>query len=139
MDDNAIAQYILDTFSNVQTSENFGYRFFFYGDDHRLPFATMAASDNDYDRVSNLDRPGVFRLNIGIAKQTFQSLFGPEEISSDDYDYTELDRFLPHPDYARQFFVCILNPGDKNLPVALDMLREAHGIAEKRYNLRSGA
>lgn len=135
MDESAIAQYLLDTFPNVQTSENFGYRFFFYGDDHRLPFATIGSSDNDYDRVSNLDRPGVFRLNIGVSKQTFQALFGPEEVS---HDLTELDRFMPHPDYARQFYLCILNPSEANLPKVLDMLQEAHAIAEKRYKLRSG-
>ncbi len=70
-----IAQYIFDTFPGVETAENLGYTFFFYGADHNLPFATLATADNDYDRVSNLNRPGVFRLNIGVGKQTFQSLF----------------------------------------------------------------
>jgi len=133
MDESAIAQYILESLPNVQTSENFGYQFFFFGDDHRLPFATIASSDNDYDRVSNLDRPGVFRLNIGISKQSFQALFDP----STEYDYTELDRFMPHPDYARQFFVRILSPGEENLATVREMLAEAHGIAERRYKLRS--
>jgi len=133
MDESAIAQYILNGLPNVQTSENFGYQFFFFGDDHRMPFATIASSDNDYDRVSDLDRPGVFRLNIGISKESFQALFAP----SAEYDYTELDRFMPHPDYARQFFVCILSPSEANLATVHEMLVEAHGIAERRYKLRS--
>ena len=54
---------------NVQREVNFGYTFFFVGDDHRLPFVTIAGSDNDYDRVSNLNREGVFRINIGISNR----------------------------------------------------------------------
>lgn len=74
MDENSITQYITDTFANVETADNFGYTFFFYGADHMLPFATLAVADYDYDRFSNLDRPGVFRLNIGVSKQTFAEL-----------------------------------------------------------------
>jgi len=81
MDELAIERYLLNTFADVQVAENYGYKFFFYGEDHRLPFATMASSDNEYDRVSNLDRPGVFRLNIGVKKETFHALFGAAEIS----------------------------------------------------------
>lgn len=49
---------------NVQREENIGYSFFLVGDDHRLPFVTIANSDYDYDNVSNLNRDGVFRINI---------------------------------------------------------------------------
>jgi hypothetical protein len=81
-------------------AENFGCTFFFYGSDHKLPFATLASSDNDYDRVSNLSRPGVFRLNIGVSKQRFQSLFGLKTLDPRRYDFTRLDTIMPHPDYA---------------------------------------
>ena len=79
---------------NVQREENFGYVFFFVGDDHRLPFVTIANSDNDYDNVSNLGREGVFRINIGISKDTFQNLIvkSNEEL----IDYSVLNTFLPH-------------------------------------------
>lgn len=72
-----LAQYILGTFPGVETTTNFGYTFFFYDSDRMLPFATIASSGNEYERGSNLDRPGVFRLNIGVSRQTFRSLFGP--------------------------------------------------------------
>ena len=78
MDEASISKYIRETLADVETAENFGYTFFFYSCDHKLPFATLASSDNDYDRASSLDRPGVFRLNLGVSKQTFQSLFRPE-------------------------------------------------------------
>lgn len=47
----------MDRFAGIETAVNFGYTFFFYRSDHKLPFAPIAASDNKYDRVSNLDSP----------------------------------------------------------------------------------
>lgn len=55
---------------NVQRPENFGYWFFLAGDDHRLPFVTIANSGQEFDNVSNLGREGVFRINIGVGKDT---------------------------------------------------------------------
>ena len=80
MNESSVVDYITKTFPGVETTTSFGYTFFFYRSDRKLPFATLAASDNDFDRISNLDRPGVFRLNIGISKQTFQSLFGTTKV-----------------------------------------------------------
>lgn len=114
---------------NVQQSENYGYRFFFVGDDHRLPFVTIADSDNDYDSVSNLNRDGVFRINIGISRATFQSLLGD---TGENVDYSVLNTFLPHPDYAKQHFVCILNPSQANVDTTKQLIVEAHGIAAAR-------
>ena len=64
MDETAVAEYITGTFAGVETASTGGYAFFFYGPDRMLPFATLATADNEFDRASNLDRPGVFRLNI---------------------------------------------------------------------------
>ena len=112
---------------NVQREENFGYSFFFVGDDHRLSFVTIANSDNDYDNVSNLNREGVFRINIGVSKETFKNLIG--EPSSEPVDYSVLNVFLPHPEYARQHFICILNPSGENVETTKKLIVEAHSIA----------
>src|SRR5215216_1281255 len=128
MDESSITHYITSTFTNVETTTNFGYTFFFYGDDHMLPFVTLAVADNDYDRVSNLDRPGVFRLNIGVSKQTFQSLFGTDKIDSSSYDSTVLDVIMPHPHYAQQNFVCVLSPSEATFERIREMLAEAYDI-----------
>lgn len=114
----------------VQREENFGYAFFFVGDDHRLPFVTFADPDNDYDSVSNLNREGLFRANISVSKETFQKLVG--EPTSEPVDYTRLDTFLPHPHYARQHFVCILNPSGTNIETTKNLIVEAHAIAARR-------
>ena len=115
---------------NVQREENFGYSFFFVGNDHRLPFVTLANSDQDFDNVSNLNREGVFRVNIGVSKETFTNLIGTS--SSEPVDYSVLNVFLPHPDYARQHFVCILNPSGENVETTRQLIVEAHSIAAAR-------
>lgn len=115
---------------NVQHSENFGYGFYFYGDDHRLPFLTMANSDNDYDKVSDLSRDGVFRINLGVTKATFSRLLPNPDAS--DIDYTVLNTFLPHPDYAKQHFICILNPLGENITILKSLISEAWEIAKTR-------
>ena len=132
MDETTIAKYIIDTFAGVETTDNFGYTFFFYGSDHKLPFATMAAADNEYDRVSNLDRPGVFRLNIGVSRQTFQSLFGASKVDVSAYDFTALDQIMPHPEYAAQHFVCVLSPSDVTFETVRTLLAEAYELAARR-------
>lgn len=136
MDETAIANYITNTFAGVETTDAFGYTFFFYGPDRMLPFATMAAADNEYDRVSNLDRPGVFRLNIGVSKQTFQSLFGADKVDVSAYDFTALDKIMPHPDYAAQHFVCVLNPSGATLMKVQALLAEAYDLAVRRHSKR---
>jgi hypothetical protein len=118
------------TLDNVQREENFGYTFFFVGDDHLVPFVTIADSDNEYDSVSKLNREGVFRINIGVSRETFTSLLA--DSSSENVDYSALDVFLPHPDYAKQHFVCILNPSPKNEAVTKKLIVEAHSIAASR-------
>ena len=132
-----IAQYIFGTFPGVETAENLGYTFFFYGADHNLPFATLATADNDYDRVSNLNRPGVFRLNIGVGKQTFQSLFGADRVDVSRYDYTALDCIMPHPDYAAQKFICVLNPTEVTFERVQTLLAEAYELARVSYAKRT--
>lgn len=136
MDETSITQYILDTFAGVEMATNFGYTFFFYGSDRKLPFATIATADYEYDRVSNLDRPGVFRLNIGVSRQTFQSLFGASKVDVSAYDFTALDKVMPHPEYAAQHFVCVLNPSEATLKKVQALLAEAYDLAVRRHSKR---
>lgn len=136
MDDTAMAQYITDSFAGVETASNFGYTFFFYGPDRMRPFATLSASDNEHDRFSNLDRPGVFRLNIGVGKPTFQSLFGTGKVDVGTYDFTALNQVMPHPEYAAQHFVCELNPSGVTLEQVQALLTEAYGLAVQRERKR---
>lgn len=147
-----ISLYITSTFEGVDVVADSGTSFFFYNPDsslppdHRFPFVTLVTSDV-YDQFSNLDRPGVFRLNIGIGKPTFRSLFGSPKLpsgndsaaeSSDNYggyDFTALDQLMPHPVYGRQYWVSVLNPGYETFETKVrPLLAEAYELAVSKYN-----
>lgn len=115
---------------NVTTTDNFGYRFFCYATDQVRPFISLIEEDNEYDRLSNLNREGTFRLNIGVSRETFKSLF-PEK--TEDWDYTELNQVMPHPEYASHHFVCVLNPTGDTLTQTLQFIDEAHALAKRRF------
>jgi len=139
IDESFITSYITSTFENVETAVNMGYTFFFYRDDHMHAFATIASTGNEYEKISNLARTGVYRLNIGVSRDTFQSLFGKGKIDVSAYDFTALDTIMPHPDYSSQHFVCVLSPSEATFEKIKPLLTEAYDIAMKRYNKRKAA
>ena len=136
VDETFITRYITSTFEGVETTVNLGYTFFFYGDDHMHAFATIASNGNEYEQVSRLDRPGVYRLNIGVSRETFRSLFGTGKVDTSAYDFTALDVILPHPDYSSQNFICVLSPSEGTFEKLRPMLAEAYEVAATRYNKR---
>ena len=112
-----------------------GDTFFIYDPEHnlegarRFPFATVVIKDyGDFDNLSNLNRPGVFRLNIGVSQETYDSLFPGEA----EHDFTALDRLMPHPVYGKNHFVCVLNPSDETFASLKPLLDEAYQIAVRR-------
>jgi hypothetical protein len=138
IDEQFITSYITDTFEHVGTTVNLGYTFFFYRDDHIHAFATIASTGSEYEKISNLDRPGVYRLNIGLSRETFQEMFGKGRIDTSVYDFTALDMIMPHPDYSTQHFICVLSPGQATFDEKIrPMLAEAYDVAMKRYNKRN--
>lgn len=143
MDEVALTQHIIESFAGVETVTAHGCTFFFYGQERKLPFATIAFRDNEYDRASNLDRAGVFRLNIGIRRETYRALFGPQPSSraatgmiETRHDFTALDQLMPHPTYAPQSWVCVLNPSDETFEVVRGLLAEAYELAVRRDRTR---
>lgn len=131
MDDAAMTAYITTAFEGVETTESFGYTLFFYGSDRRIPFATIISADTEHDRMSNLNRPGVYRLNFGIGRQSFETLFrGTVNVA--DYDYTAVNVIMPHPEYSAQRYVCVLSPSGEVLQQVRELLAEAYGIAVQR-------
>lgn len=134
MNKSSITNYITKTFPDVDKVTDFGYDMFFYKSDRKLSFATMISQDYEYDNVSNLNRPDVFRLNIGISKKTFQSLFGKEKVDTNKYDFTALDVIVPHPEYADYHFICVLSPSDATFEKVRPLLAEAYEIAVRRFN-----
>jgi hypothetical protein len=141
MDAAAMTRYITDTFADVETTSAYDYIFFFYASERKFPFATLATTDNEYDQVSNLSRPSVFRLNIGVSRDTYRAWFGPpparagaDGVVQTGHDFTTLDQLMPHPVYAPQSWICILNPSDTTFQQTVQpLLAEAYDLARKRH------
>ncbi len=129
-DPETITEYITSTFLDVDVVSIDGMRFFSIDPEKHWPnFATLVWSD-DTDQVSDLSRPGVFRLSMGVNRRTLERIAAAEPKP----DYTTLDRVLPHPDYARQLWVAILNPSESTFAeVVVPLLAEAHArLASQR-------
>jgi hypothetical protein len=137
MDETSIREYIVRTFAGVDVVDAMGASFFIYDQDHKFPFATLVTND-EHDQASNLSRPSVFRLNVGVSKPTFQSLFGPGSAHSDaagadgGYDFTALDRIMPHPVYGKMYWVCVLNPSEETFKTVQELLAEAYDMAVRK-------
>lgn len=108
-----------------------GDSFFFYGNDRRFPFATIVTQDyRDFDTASDLDRPGAFRVNLWVGRSALRRLLGSQQ--PDPVDYRAPDVLLPHPIYAAQGWVCIVNPGPATSDLLRSLLSEAHARAVAR-------
>ena len=93
-----------------------------------------------WDTESRLDRDGIFRVNIAIGRSSFEGLLGhaPKEHAThhDEFDYAAQDVLLPHPTYASQGWVSILNPAERTSAQLRELLENAHGLAARRYARR---
>jgi hypothetical protein len=160
MDEASITQYLTDTFDGIDVlvaSREAGSPEIAWGDvffsydpgrllppERRFPFATIVTKDyGDFDRASQLNRPGVFRLNVGVSKETYRSLFGPQPSSppaggfeQTGHDFAALDQLLPHPVYASASWVCVLNPSVATFQAVRPLLAEAYQLAVSRYAKR---
>jgi hypothetical protein len=112
-----------------------GDTFWLYDPDHdlppqrQLPFATVVTSDA-YDTASNLDRPGVERLNLGLPKADYLRLF---PTPPDDVDHTALDVVMPHPVYAPQYWICVVSPSAGTLRELEPLVDAAYEFAVRKY------
>ena len=142
MDPISIADFVRQAFDRVDVvvaSEangspevSWGDTFFFFGEERHypMPFATIVTKDYpDHDTASALDRPGVFRLNIGLRPEKYATLFPATPAI---HDFTALDRLMPHPVYAQQSWVCILNPSDVSFAALHSLLQDAYTLAMER-------
>lgn len=126
MTEDDITQHLIDMLGGGHFEVADDNTFFFHGADNKFPFATIVTKDNEFDSASKLNRPGVFRLNVGVGKDTFRALFG--EQPSADIDYTAIDRLMPHPVYAKMHWVSVINPSAATFETVKPLLTEARNL-----------
>ena len=126
MTEDDITQHLIDMLGGGHFEVADDNTFFFHGADNKFPFATIVTKDNEFDSASKLNRPGVFRLNVGVGKESFRALFG--EQPPVDIDYTAIDRLMPHPVYAKMHWVSVINPSAATFETVKPLLAEARNL-----------
>jgi hypothetical protein len=143
----AVVEHINSTFADIHPVAAWGETSFFYNPGRKLPrgiyFATVKDKDGDNDRASGLNRPDVYRLNIGISRSTYRSLYGPPparpaagSVVDTGHDFTVLDQLTPHPVYGWMSWVSVLNPSAATFETVKPLLAEAHGLAVAKFAKR---
>jgi len=131
-----ITEWITATYPETVVAQAMGATFFSLDARHWPNFATIVTTDeHDMGSPSDLARPGVFRLNLGVGKATFELLVG----GIADPDDAALDRVLPHPVYAKQRWIAILNPSRSTFDeIVKPLIDEAHERLARPRRRRAG-
>ena len=133
-DPDEITSWMTSTYPDTVVATALGATFFSLDASSWPNFATIVTTDeHDMGTPSDLARPGVFRLNLGVGKETFERLVGGVE----DPDYAVLDRVVPHPVYAKQRWIGILNPSRATFEdVVKPLVAEAYERLARQHRLR---
>lgn len=149
MDADAIVELMRRELAGLEVLEHEGDRFFYYRPegaepDHRLPFATIVARDDQHEGgVARLDRPGVFRFSVAAGPAEYAARFGPVPAPRPDWgvletghDHAALDVLMPHPVYAPMGWVCVLNPSEATWREVWPLVVGAYETARRRREAR---
>lgn len=147
MNPNDILNYCLDNLSDTVVVNSWGERGVFYNPNNALKrgiyVLTVKEKDGDNDKSSNLNREGVYRISIGVRRNTFIYMFGsvparPAKGGVVDmpFDFAQIDKIVPHPVYAWMSWVCVLNPSDATFEQLKPLIQEAYEYAKEKYTRR---
>ena len=139
--------YCLNNLEGTILVESWGEKGIFYNPNHILKrgiyVLTVKEKDGKNDRSSNLNRQGIYRVNLGLKRPTFQKLFRPTParpaaggVVEMPYDFTEINQLLPHPVYAWMGWVSILNPSDSVFNELKPLIQEAYEFATEKFRKR---
>ena len=136
-DPQTIVTYIQQTYPETDTVEAMNAYFFSLDPEKHWPnYATLVTTD-EHDDASDLDRPGVFRVNLGVDRPTFERIAAADP----EPDYRAFDRLRPHPVYGQQLWISILNPSHETFrDVVVPLIALAHDrLAAQRARHRRPA
>lgn len=144
---NQVIDYVITTYEGVVIGQNWGEKGLFYNPDNRFPKGVYLLSfkekDGPNDSASNVNRPGVYRLNVGIAGPTFIRLFGAlptrptaGAVVATGHNFQQLDQIMPHPVYGWMAWIGVLNPGPATFETLKPLINEGYLLAVEKFNKR---
>lgn len=142
-----ILAYCLKNLTGTILVESWGERGIFYNPNHTLKrgtyVLTIKEKDGANDKSSHLNRQGIYRVNLGLKKPSFQTLFGPVParpaaggVVEMPYDFTAADCLLPHPVYAWMGWISVLNPSPSTFNKLKPLIQESYEFAVEKFKKR---
>jgi len=139
-----IFDYCLQNLEGTVLAKNWGEWGIFYNPNNALKkgiyILTVKEKDGDNDKASNINRDGIFGVNVGIRKNTFIKMFSyiPKRPAAGcvvdmDYDFTELDKIMPSPVYAWMGWIRVLNPSKETFEKLKTLIYESHTYAQEKF------
>jgi hypothetical protein len=136
-------------YTGLVVKENWGETGLFYNPESRLKkgiyLLTFKEKDGKHDVSPNLKRKDIYRLNLGISKDTFLTLFEfiPKRpnvggVVEMNFDFSQIDTIMPHPIYAWMAWICVLNPTEKTFQtLLLPLIQEGYLLAIEKYRKKN--
>ena len=142
-----ILQYCLNNLEGTVLVNSWGEKGIFYNPNNTLKrgvyILTVKEKDGENDKSSNLDRENIYRVNMGLRKNTFVNMFGdiPKRpakggVVEMEYDFTSGNKLMPHPVYAWMGWVFILNPTEQKFEELKPLIQEAYEYAKEKFKKR---
>ncbi len=142
---NEIIDYCLKNLEGTVLVESWGEKGIFYNPGMKLKrgvyILTVKEKDGENDKASDLNRENVFRVNMGIRKNTFKEIFGfiPKRppaggVVEMDYDFTQADKIIPHPVYAWMGWISVINPSNETFEELKKYISEAYDYSREKFN-----
>jgi len=149
MQQQEVFDWCLQNLDGTVFTKNWGEYGIFYNPDNTLKkgvyVLTIKEKDGENDNASNCSRDGVFGVNVGIRKTTFIEMFShiPKRPAAScrvdmDYDFTELDKIMPHPVYAWMGWIRVLNPSKETFEKLKPLIQESYTYAQEKFKKRKG-
>ena len=143
-----IVDKIEQALSGVKPKSSWGETSLFYNPGNRLPngvyVCTIKEKDGANDKASHLDRPGVFRVSIGLLPHTYNALFGQKPsrpakgcVVCTGHNYAALNELTPHPIYGWMSWAQILSPTEHEFDRIFPLIVEAHSSAVLKFNKKT--
>jgi len=147
MQQKEIFDWCLQNLEGTVFTKNWGEHGVFYNPNKTLKkgvyVLTIKEKDGDNDKASNCSRDGVFGVNIGIRRDTFIEMFShlpkrPAAGCTVDmiYDFTEIDKIMPHPVYAWMGWLRVLSPSKETFNKLKPLIRESYAYAQEKFKKR---
>ena len=144
MEPDEIVDRLISRFDGLAPKASWGETSLFYNPGLALAngvyFCTIKDHDGANDTASRLDRPGVFRLALGLPVRRYEDLFGPRplrppkgETVATGHDFTRRDVLMPHPIYAWMGWVQILSPSDASFESLQPLFDDSYARAVCKF------